>query len=202
MDENKIHNIRILNSNPYYDMRRPALYTVGLKPKKGDAFNKAWLKRLLISRHTPIRTVLIEFEFETTKAVRDQLLRSKHGWVEPYVTSARPDRVGEPRDPNALSKYLMVFNIEGLMKMCADRLCSQTESATRKLINDLKRALMNSEDEILSTIGEILAPKCCWYGACNEFKSKNCFEMNEYSSLNIEDRIQVYTGTMFNEEER
>jgi hypothetical protein len=201
LNKNIVKNIRILNATPYYDMRRTALYTVGKKPKSTDSFNEEWLKKLLISRHTPNRPVFFEFEFETSKAVRDQLLRSKHGTVEPFVESSRPDRTGEPRNPKATSKYLMIFDIEGLIKMFADRLCIQTEKDTRNFINDVKASMMSSDDDIIRTVGEVLAPKCAWYGTCNEFYTKDCFEM-KCEAMNGDDileRINFYNEIHFSD---
>ena len=188
-----IKNIRIINENPYNDMRRRALKTKGLKPKTTDEFNEEWVKKSIISRHSHIRSVFLEIEWETSKAVRDQLLRSKSGYVEPYVTSQRPDNNdGKPRDPNALSTWIHDFNVEALVKMMSDRLCTSTERQTRLEAENLKSTMMMHEDAMIRVIGDMLSPKCCWLGNCNEFQPRDCFNMCA-NAWPISKRILDYT---------
>ncbi|MDC7221575.1 MAG: hypothetical protein PQJ59_16695 [Spirochaetales bacterium] len=191
-----IKRIRVLNGDAYYDMKRQGLYTIGKKPKKGDTFNETWVKKSILSRHSHIRCIQVEFEFETTRPVRDQLLRCTHGFVEKYVETSRPDRTGKPRDLNSLSKYLLVFNIEGMIKMFLDRLCCQTEVDTRKLVESIKKEMMNHEDPIIQAIGFMMVPKCIWYAGCNEFQEKDCFCVTKNYTPHIIERIQRYTDNL------
>lgn len=178
-----INNVRVLNSNPFFDMREAALRTVGYTPKKNEIFDEKWVMKSITARHSHIRCVILRLDFTSTKPVRDQILRSKHGYAEPYVKSSRPDRTGESRD-NKMSSWFHDFNIEGLIKMAGDRLCTQTEIHTRKEIESLKAYMELSGDGVIATIGKILSPKCCWYGCCNEFEPKNCFGVcGEYKTL-------------------
>jgi len=186
-----IKSVRFLNSDPYGDMRESALRTMGLKPKSHDPYNRDWFIGSIISRHSHIRCAFIRIDFETEKSIRDQILRSKHGYVEPYVCSARPDRTGKPRDVNAPSSWYHDFNLEGLVKMCADRLCTSTEINTREEIISLKRFMTNHHDNMIRDTGNLLAPKCSWYGDCNEPKRRNCFGMVGNSS-EIYERIGEY----------
>jgi hypothetical protein len=187
-----IKNIRILNKDPYYDMKKHALKTIGKVPNKNNSLDEEWIKKSIISRHSHIRCVFVEIEFETIKSIRDQILRSKHGFVEPFVLSQRPDRNnGEPRDSNALTTWIHVFNIEGLIKMCADRLCTSTEKETKAEIKNLKFKMMKHEDIFIRILGDMLSPKCCWYEGCNEFSPLNCYGMGD-ANLFIKDRIELY----------
>lgn len=189
-----IKNIRIINKDPYRDMKRRALKTMGKTIRKDDVWDEEWIKKSIVSRHSHIRCVFIEIEFETSRAVRNQILRSKHGYVEPYVTSNRPDRNGgTPRDPDALSSYTMDFNLEGLIKMAGDRLCTSTEKETRNQVRHLKQAMLCHSDRFINVVGQMLAPKCAWFGDCNEFYPLNCFNFCEPRTLKIKDRIDEYT---------
>jgi len=187
-----IKNIRVINKNPYKDMKRRALKTMGFSIRKDDTWDEEWVNKSIISRHSHIRCVFIEIEFETTKAVRDQILRSRHGYAEPYVQSSRPDRTGKPREATATSTWIHDFNIEGLLKFAGDRLCTSTEGNTRLEIHNLKKSMMKSDDNIIRVVGEMLSPKCAWYGDCNEFRPKDCFDMVE-NKWSILERIGIYT---------
>lgn len=194
-----VKSIRILNADPYRDMREAALRTMGLRPKKNDEFSASWLRQSIISRHSQIRCVTLRIDFETSKPVRDQLLRSKHGNVEPYVCSARPDRTGKPREITATSQWYHDFNIEALIKMMGDRLCTSTESETRIEIENLKRAMMTHDDPMIRIIGEVMAPKCAMLNSCNEFKPNNCYLFSN-NGVCIADNVAAYNALTFKRE--
>lgn len=191
-----IKNVRILNSTPYQDMKEAALRTMGLKRKSSDTFNPDWIRKSLISRHSHIRCVFLRIDFETEKSIRDQILRSKHGYVEPYVCSQRPDRTGVPRSEHKTSSWYHDFNLEGLLKMCGDRLCSCTEINTRNEVSQLKTFMMTHEDHFLNVVGSVLSPKCAWYSSCNEFDRRNCFDFSNYGD-SITNNIDQFNEEYF-----
>lgn len=128
-----------------------------------------WKKKILAARHSPIRT--LNFCFRITNVptwVATHLVRHVH--ATPFVKSQRNDRQSDydrtkaPQDAPVDMCWFM--NAEELMVICNKRLCKQASPETRKVIEAIRDAVLETNPEF----EDLLVPMCYFRGGvCTEF---------------------------------
>lgn len=151
------------NSDDWFQVKRRALVTVGLKPKNEP--DAKWKHDILKARHSPIRRLFFSFDIECPYWVSVHLCRHIH--AQPYVGSQRNDRQTK-YDRNSAPQNTPVsmiwdMNAEELMVIANKRLCRQASEETRKVVQMMC-------DEVIKVCPEFkgLLVKQCSYGRCNE----------------------------------
>lgn len=126
-------------------------------------------KELLISEHSPIRMLNIDWSWIDIQSYVSVHL-SRHKW-ECFVSTQRSDRTGVDRHTlpqDALVNMDGYANAQNLIDTARKRLCYQASKDTRRAVEELKIAIGNSgQDELES----VLVPNCVYRGGCPEFKS-------------------------------
>ena len=165
---------------------------------------KDFKKRLLISEHSPIRLLEVDWTWEKIKYwVSTEWSRHK---FEKFITSQRDDRMIDeiPRDKktqDALVNYDGYANAQNTIDAWRKRLCYQATSEARQLAEEFKIELHKVEPEW----SDVLVPNCIYRNGCPEFNMcKECFYAdfikycNEHNvNLNsIQARYDAY-NTMF-----
>lgn len=126
-------------------------------------------KKLLISEHTPIRTLLFDWTWEDIPSfVATHFSRHK---FEKYIGTQREDRVGDgiPRsekhqtDPVTFDGFA---NTQNIIDAWRKRLCFQASPETRQLAEDFKMTL----HEIKPEVAYVLVPNCVYRCGCPEFE--------------------------------
>lgn len=125
-------------------------------------------KKLLISEHSPIRLLEIDWTWENIKSwVSVHWTRHKH---EKFVSTQRDDRKEHDisRDdmpqgtPVVMDNYA---NAQQLIDIFRKRLCYQASPETRELAEDFKMAIREIEPEL----SDVLVPNCIYRNGCPEF---------------------------------
>ena len=126
-------------------------------------------KKLLISEHSPIRLIEIDWTWESIKSwVSVHWTRHKH---EKFVSTQRDDRKEHDisRDdtpqgtPVVMDNYA---NAQQLIDIFRKRLCYQASPETRELAEDFKMAIWEIEPEL----SDVLVPNCVYRNGCPEFE--------------------------------
>ena len=126
-------------------------------------------KKLLISEHTPIRLIEIDWSWKGIKSwVSVHWTRHKH---EKFVSTQRDDRKEHEVSRNDMPQDTPVdmdnyANAQQLIDIFRKRLCHQAHPETREYAEDFKRALREKEPEL----ADILVPNCIYRLGCPEFK--------------------------------
>ena len=126
-------------------------------------------KKLLISEHSPIRTLRIDWHWsDIPYAISTHYVRHHEG-CEKWVGTERSDRTGVDR--NTLSQMNPVVmdmeaNAQALINMGRVRLCMQASKETRAYYEDLKATLHSDEDTV--EISNVLVPNCVYRMSCVE----------------------------------
>lgn len=147
-----------------------AMNTIG-KRFSGNVTDE-WKRRMLMAEHSPIRTLMFTIRMELPYWVSVHFVRHKYG-VEHYVSSQRNDRQSgydrniAPQD--APVTHIMDINAQELMQMARMRLCGQAADETRRCMQAICRAVIETNPEFEYH----LAPKCVFAKGCNEFKPCN-----------------------------
>jgi len=112
-----------------------------------------------------------------------------------WVQSSRPDwNGGKPRDPNALIRYDTQHDPLALIEMMRKRLCFGAEINTRKQAEEIKKAFMNSDNDIIRAMGFAMVPHCVYRCGCSEVFGK-CSRFSTLSgclTANILNRYEAF----------
>lgn len=155
--------------------------TIGLNPGDKEVTD-AYMRKMYLSRHSPIRTQVYKIKFYNIPYyVGMHLARHKHG-VEHFFSTQREDRTGINRSERKQTDtvlYEMVLNSEAILNISNVRLCNCADSMTvsiwRKAIEALK--------EINEPLASCCVPKCIREGWCYEYKSCGYHTKPKYNEL-------------------
>lgn len=153
--------------------------------------SKEFKKKLLISEHSPIRLLEVDWSWKGIQYwVSTEWARHK---FEKFISTQRDDRVnGEvPRaykPQGAKVNYDGYANAQNLIDAWRKRLCFQATPEARKLAEQLKLELQEKEPEL----SDVLVPNCIYRGGCPEFE--NCGYWQGF--LNYVDRQKLEIDTI------
>lgn len=155
--------------------------TVG-KDSLGKEPSKKFKREILISEHSPIRSISIKWKWVNIPSwVATHF--SRHKW-ECFIKTQRTDRTGTDR--NKLPQDAPVImsgdaNTQHLIDMARKRLCYMASPETRKCMEDLKIAIHDVEPEI----ADVLVPNCVYRCGCPEPNGCKWFDHMAAKHLNI-----------------
>lgn len=154
--------------------KRCTLNTVGKDSAKLPT--DEWKHKLLLSEHSPIRTLNFCIRMEIPYFVSVHYVRHFTG-VTHFVQSQRNDRQDKydrnkaPQD--AMVSHIMYINAQELMFMARRRLCTQADPTTRAVMQEICRQVVSVCPEFDGT----LEPMCSYRGGrCTEF---HCCGLNK-----------------------
>lgn len=134
-----------------------------------------WKHKLLLSEHSPIRTLNFAIKMVIPYYVSVHFCRHFIG-VTHFVQSQRNDRqenydrTKAPQDSPV--SHMMYINAQELMFMARRRLCMQADPYTRAVMNEICNQIIALCPEFIDT----LEPMCFYRGGrCTEF---NCCGLN------------------------
>lgn len=135
---------------------------------------KEFKTKLLISEHSPIRLIEIDWSWEDIYSwVATHWSRHK---FEKFISTQRDDRKEHdiPRGKmpqDAPVKFDGYANMQSLIDSFRKRLCYQASPETRELAEDFKMALHEKKPEL----ADVLVPNCIYRCGCPEFKTCGYF---------------------------
>lgn len=156
-----------------------------------------WKRKLIISRHSPIRRGVISWKWENIPFyVMGHFVRH-HVGCTPYVATSREDRTDIPREERKQTDNVsmqMDANIQALIDMGEKRLCTQSDKVTREYMEALKDEIAKYDE----TIAWALAPSGIYKCGCPE-KFGNCTyctsilkQIPQEDLFDIEKRLDYY----------
>ena len=132
---------------------------------------REFIKKILISEHSPIRLGRIKWSWDGIKSwVSVHFARHWLGW-DKWVSTQRTDRTGINRDEfrqDALVDMDVEANPQALINVSRYRLCRQSADETRKEMEGLKIEIKKEGEKELS---DVLVPNCIYRAGCPEFHS-------------------------------
>ncbi len=158
-------------------------------------------KRLIISEHSPIRLLEIDWTWKDIPYwVSTEWSRHK---FEKFISTQRSDRTGEDRSlkpQDAPVNFDGYANAQHLIDACRKRLCYCASPDARKLAEDLKYTLYSQEQEL----ADALVPNCVYRCGCPEFQEcgfwKSFIRRHLYMNLmDIDSRYYHYNKEFRNE---
>ena len=181
------------------------------KDATSNPATKEFIKKILISEHSPIRLVRIKWRWEGIKSwIATHWCRHSIG-VEKWISTQRTDRTGVDRDAARQDTPVnmdMEGNSQALINMGRYRLCHQASDETRECMEDLKVEIKDVGQEELSNV---LVPNCIYRAGCPEFEccgyivkfikwAKN--NNKEINWLNIQARYDLYNEFFYHEKNK
>ena len=147
--------------------------------------SSAWKKRMLLSEHSPIRSITFTILMKDIPYwVSVHLVRHKVG-IEHFVQTQRSDRTGVPRDElpqGALVNHRIVLNPQAMITISRKRLCKLASEETRAVWQEVVATLKGSQKELY----EACVPDCLYRGRCYEMKSCGWDKTEEFEE-NLKD---------------
>ena len=167
--------------------------TVG-KPPLGKEPSQEFKKSILISEHSPIRSISVKWIWRNIPSWIATHF-SRHRW-ECFIKTQRTDRTGEDRNKlpqDSPVNFTGEANVQHLIDTARKRLCRMASRETRKYMEDLKDAIHSVEPEI----SDVLVPQCIYRCGCSEAGDCRWFEtISEIypglRSINIQERYDTY----------
>ena len=155
--------------------------TVG-KDSLGKEPSKKFKREILISEHSPIRTISIKWKWVNIPSwVATHF--SRHKW-ECFIKTQRTDRTGTDRNKLPQDEPVIMSgdaNTQHLIDMARKRLCYMASPETRKYMEDLKIAIHDVEPEV----ADVLVPNCVYRCGCPEPNGCKWFDHMAAKRLNI-----------------
>ena len=150
-----------------------------------------WKRKLLISRHSPIRRGVISWKWDNIPFyVMGHFVRH-HVGCTPYVATSREDRTNIPREERKQTDSVsmqMDANIQALINISEKRLCTCADPTTIKYWEAVLEAIKEYDDDIYWAC----VPQCIRCGGCVEPFS-NC---NFYSNLMKDHTLEEQQNVM------
>jgi hypothetical protein len=155
--------------------------TVG-KDSLGKEPSKKFKREILISEHSPIRSISIKWKWVNIPSwVATHF--SRHKW-ECFIKTQRTDRTGTDRNKLPQDEPVIMSgdaNTQHLIDMARKRLCYMASPETRKYMEDLKIAIHDVEPEV----ADVLVPNCVYRCGCPEPNGCKWFDHMAAKKLNI-----------------
>ena len=161
---------------------------------------KEWRRKLIISRHSPIRRGIISWKWDNIPFyVMGHYVRH-HVATTPYVSTSRSDRSdvtdrSERRQTDNVSMQVDT-NVQGLIDMAEKRLCTQSDTITREYMEALKDEIAKYDEDVAWA----LAPSGIYKCGCPE-KFGNCTyctnilkQIPQEDLFDIEKRLDYYNA--------
>ncbi|MBD3216507.1 MAG: hypothetical protein GF311_28090 [Candidatus Lokiarchaeota archaeon] len=192
-----IEFVRVLNNDIERDVRESALFASRKDYIKKSMSKKEWFN-YLIKEHSVIETILIKIRFcNIKKDVASHLVRHTKNHPRYFMQTSRPDIVKKERDPDELIGLEIVLNPLALINMARQRLCFNSQEATRKEMIGLKNYLLGETDAFLNTLGFVLVPDCVYRGAfCSQRDlglAKCCYNTVNTFGV-VSERYAIFAG--------
>lgn len=155
--------------------------TVG-KNALGKEPSKKFKREILISEHSPIRSMSIKWKWVNIPSwVATHF--SRHKW-ECFIKTQRTDRTGTDRNKMPQDAPVIMSgdaNTQHLIDMARKRLCRMASKETRQYMEDLKKAI----HEVQPEIADVLVPNCVYRCGCPEPNGCKWFEHMAAKHLNL-----------------
>lgn len=172
---------------------------------------KEFIKKILISEHSPIRLGKIKWSWNGIKSwISVHFSRHWLGW-DKWISTQRTDRTGVDRDSarqDTLVNMDVEANPQSLINVSRYRLCGQASDETREYMENLKIEIKNIGQEEVSNV---MVPNCIYRAGCPEFeccgyigKFINWAKENdkEINWLNIQSRYDLYNEYFYRMKEK
>lgn len=168
--ENKMEpGTQIIKINAdWIDIKNKCRTTVNKDPSNKEA-TASFKQKLLISEHSPIRLLEIEWIWKGIKSwISVHFARHWLGW-DKWISTQRDDRTGINRDDspqNTPVNYEGKGNAQAFINVSRYRLCvGSAHPETRKYMENLKGKIEESEPELAL----VMVPNCIYRSGCPEF---------------------------------
>jgi thymidylate synthase ThyX len=126
-------------------------------------------RKLLISEHSPIRLLKIEWKWSSIKYwLSTEFSRHHIGW-EKWISTQRDDRTNIDRNKSPQDTLVNMdvdANVQALINVSRLRLCNCAHPEARQKMEELKREIHKFEPEVAN----VMQKNCVYRAGCSEFE--------------------------------
>ena len=137
------------------------------KPDTGKEPSDDWKKKLILSRHSPLRMIEFLIEGEAKGFVLNHIARHTYQSPKPFIGTAREDITGVKRPSDtAIRPFALYINADALIEMCEQRMCFKAHADTMMLVHEI----ITNVSYVEPLLAEVLKfTPCEKTGICREF---------------------------------
>ena len=188
----------------WIDVKDKCRTTVNKGHSEADATEK-FKRQLLISEHSPIRLLKVNWLWQEIKSwCATHFSRHHIGW-EKWIGTRRSDRTGVNRGELSQDEVIPMeveANAQALVNVGRVRLCFQASKETREYMEDLKCTLHNNEET--KEIADVIVPNCIYRNGCPEFQPCKFFdnfqkEVTKEELCDIQTRYNLYNEKFYDQ---
>ena len=181
-------------NNDWKHVKNVSRTTVNKEHTDNEA-TSAFKRKLLISEHSPIRLITVDWFWEGIKSwIATHYSRHKY---ECFISTQRDDRTDINRDDSPQGTLVNMdnsANAQHLIDVMRKRLCCQSHTEAREYAISLKKEIWFSGEEVLS---DVLVCNCVYRNGCSEINNCGHFAKlvkanKNIVSCNIEKRYKAY----------
>ena len=163
---------------------------------------RAWKRKLLICRHSPIRRGVVSWKWEHIPYAISTHFARHHEGCEKFIGTERADRT-EVKDRSLRSQMNYVpmemdANIQALMNIAEKRLCMCADPTTREYMEALVEEIRKYD----SDVAWALVPQCVRCGGCVEPFGKCEYYNNIFKDMPLEEQKDVVARYDYYDEQR
>jgi len=156
-------------SDTWKEILNSARNTVS-KNKTSNYPSNTWKTSILISEHSPIRKLVIDYTWKSIKSwISVHFCRHKFG-VDHFVSTQRDDRTSIDRDKSTQDtkvSHNINLNAQAIINISRKRLCINAHKETREKWKEFLESFKKDESELYF----VCVPECVYRCGCPEFKS-------------------------------
>lgn len=181
----------------WQDIKDATMTTIGKNTGKYPTSD--WKYKLLISEHSPIRKLKLNWKWESIKSwVSVHFTRHKIG-IEHFISTRRTDRTGINRNElrqDELVTHEFEANAQAIINISRKRLCTTASIETRENWKEFLEELKIHEPELY----RCCVPECIYRCGCPEINNCGFFENvflikaldSKHELINISERYNFY----------
>ena len=163
---------------------------------------RAWKRKLLICRHSPIRRGVVSWKWEHIPYAISTHFARHHEGCEKFIGTERADRT-EVKDRSLRSQMNYVpmemdANIQALMNIAEKRLCMCADPTTREYMEALVEEIRKYDPDVAWA----LVPQCVRCGGCVEPFGKCEYYNNIFKDMPLEEQKDVVARYDYYDEQR
>lgn len=138
------------------------------KPPATKEPSEEWKRKLITSRHSPLRLIQFLVVGEVPGFVCTHLARHTYQSPQPFIGTGRPDIMHTDKRPldTAIRPFALYFNADSWIDIYEQRSCRKASRETREIVDSIRIKISKIEP----LIADMSFRPCEKYGRCNEFE--------------------------------
>lgn len=161
--------VKLIDIKGNYEQVVNRCRTTVSKGELGKEPSDKFKRRILMSEHSPIRSLVYCFKITNLKSWVATHFARHHVGVEKWISTQRTDRTGVNRDELPQGTEVMMeleVNAQALINLSRKRLCNQAAPETIQVMHAMKKEVSLQDPHM----ARVMVRECVYRGFCPEMQ--------------------------------